>query len=256
MRNRWRRIMRRLRFSTVALTTELFGIDISELSDVRTRVLRKPTSSTVPSLPATLTTWPTRNGFSIMINIEPRRLARLSRAASATAKPPTPSPARTEYVGKPSSYDPWIKNPTAIPRPTKRMPSLISWLSRLPRRRRSDATMASARWLAAIRDNQAALRYSAPVCIKVTTKRSPTDPEDRAEQRHREGRHENDRQRGQEGVPAGPRLLCPMACEMPVQAIYPVDKSQADGKPDHEPEPCHDAIPAIGALAQAGKRSI
>jgi hypothetical protein len=45
MRNRWRRIMRRLRFSTVALTTELFGIDISELSDVRTRVLRKPTSS-------------------------------------------------------------------------------------------------------------------------------------------------------------------------------------------------------------------
>jgi hypothetical protein len=67
--------------------------------------------------------------------------------------------------------------------------------------------------------------------------RSPADPEERAEQRHREGRHENDRQRRQEGLPAGARLLCPAAREMPVQAIYPVDKSQADGKPDHEPEP-------------------
>ncbi|MGA7264488.1 MAG: hypothetical protein WBX30_26845 [Stellaceae bacterium] len=39
--------MRRLRFSTVALTTALFGIDISELSGVRIQVLRKLTSSTV-----------------------------------------------------------------------------------------------------------------------------------------------------------------------------------------------------------------
>jgi hypothetical protein len=50
--------------------------------------------------------------------------------------------------------------------------------------------------------------------------RAPANPEDRAEQRHREGCHEDDRQRDQEGPPAGARLLCPAAREMPGKAIY------------------------------------
>ena len=43
----------------------------------------------------------------------------------------------------------------------------------------------------------------------------------------------------------------PAPREMPVQAIYPVEKSQADGKPDREPSHCHKATPAIGDLVQA-----
>jgi hypothetical protein len=51
MVKRCRRFGRRLRFSTVVLMTESFAIETSELSYVRMRVLRKPTSSTVPSVP-------------------------------------------------------------------------------------------------------------------------------------------------------------------------------------------------------------
>src|SRR5262245_16941386 len=129
-----------------------------------------------------------RNGFSIMISIDPRRLARLSRAASATAKPPTPSPASTEYVGKPSSQEPWIRKPTAIAIPAKRMPSLISWLSRLRGRRCSDATMASARRLAAIMESQAAEVERAGLNKGDDDARRPADPQDGADQRHRDGR--------------------------------------------------------------------
>ena len=78
------------------LTTELLGIVTSELSAVRMRVLRKPTSSTVPSLPPILTEWPTLNGFSMVMSNEPIRLAIVLCAANATARPPTPNPASTE----------------------------------------------------------------------------------------------------------------------------------------------------------------
>ena len=77
-------------------TTVLLGIDTTELSGVRMRVLRKPTSSTVPSVVPIRTDWPTRNGFSTAISSEPIRLAIVLCAASATARPPTPRPARTE----------------------------------------------------------------------------------------------------------------------------------------------------------------
>ena len=78
----------------VASAIRALGIVTRVPSRVLMRVLRNPIDSTGPSMPSTITLSPTRKGLSAKIAIEPNIFARVSLAARAKARPPTPRPAR------------------------------------------------------------------------------------------------------------------------------------------------------------------
>lgn len=70
-------------------------------SSVRIRVERRPIASTSPSTPSMITQSPTRNGWSIPMETDPKKCSSVFCAPSATAMPPIPSPARIVAIGYP-----------------------------------------------------------------------------------------------------------------------------------------------------------
>ena len=80
-------------FSITELARVLLGIVTNVELNVLIRVERNPISSTVPLISSTSIISPTPKGLSVKIAREPKKLARVSCNASATANPPMPSPA-------------------------------------------------------------------------------------------------------------------------------------------------------------------
>ena len=89
-----------------------FGIFTTEFSNVRTRVLLKVISSTVPSYGGISIQSPTINGLSKNITNPPKRFFAVSWAASVTITPPTPSPATKPFKFTPNNVI--TINPAAI----------------------------------------------------------------------------------------------------------------------------------------------
>ena len=75
-----------------------FGTVINVSPNERTRVLLIPTSSTIPSFPPHFIQSPNLKGLSTIIINPAIKFSIVSFAASATAKPPIPSPARSAEI--------------------------------------------------------------------------------------------------------------------------------------------------------------
>ena len=87
------KLSRSERFSRLTFAICPLGTVNTVRSNVRRRVERNPMFSTVPSVSPTFKRSPTRTAPSKMMEAPPITFSRVFCAASATAIPPTPSPA-------------------------------------------------------------------------------------------------------------------------------------------------------------------
>ena len=85
-------LFRSVMFSTVLSERIRFGIFQMVPSSERSRVLRKPTASTIPSEPLQMIRSPTLKVRSEMSDMAPKRFAMVFWAAKAMASPATPAP--------------------------------------------------------------------------------------------------------------------------------------------------------------------
>ena len=92
---------RRAMLVMVALPTVLLGMVTRWPSRLRTRVLRKPMVSTIPSMVSSVMRSPMRNGLSMNTATAPKRLATVSCAARPSARPPTDRPAMAAVMSNP-----------------------------------------------------------------------------------------------------------------------------------------------------------
>jgi hypothetical protein len=87
------------KFSLRMSASRPFGMLTTVRSSVRMRVERRPTASISPSTPSMMTQSPTRNGWSMPIDTDPKKCSSVFCAPSATAMPPIPRPARIVAMG-------------------------------------------------------------------------------------------------------------------------------------------------------------
>ena len=94
---------RRVKLTICICAKSAFGTVITVRSRPRSRVERRPISSTVPILSPKLQNSPTRTGLSANSTKPPTMFSSVGRIASATARPPTPRPAMIGVMLRPSS---------------------------------------------------------------------------------------------------------------------------------------------------------